>query len=457
MSSLDELFTAHGVRVRPLRTAIALLCAGWLRFDDLVRRSAAPRRSTQELLDALGDAVERGPRGLRIHPKSVADLRPWAQPVPAEPGAEQRTAVERLVDAVPPPLAALDHVQATSDTVLRRALWLDEEYDLRRTPVLFLGDHDVTSLAVHSLRPDADLTVVDLDERVLEYVDRHSGGAVRTLHADLRIGLPPAVTGWAGVVFSDPPYTPEGMGLFAQRALEALADPPRGAVVLAYGYSPRHPALGLQVQRELLELGLTFEAVLPGFSRYTGAQAIGSAADQYVLQPTAKARKAGGRKRGIYTHGPQSVESAGTPPELLDRLRELAGDGAELRQADWSTARPGRVVAVDLTADPGPWLLRVLLGTNAERLAVLVANNHPDIGDAAAQASLSGLVAGKYRLRYLRSNPDSRHAVVLAEAVPDADPRLLKVHARLRNLLPGTDGDHRLIDVPRHRLAELLA
>jgi hypothetical protein len=157
------------------------------------------------------------------------------------------------------------------------------------------------------------------------------------------------------------------------------------------------------------------------------------------------------------------VESGGTKPALLERLLEIAGEGGldvEPRTADWSVpAMPGQAVAIDLSTDPGPWLLRVLLATNAERLAVLVPNAHPDLVNAEAQASLIHLVRGKYRLRLLRSTPDNKHAVVTADAVEPAAELLTKAHARLGNLDPALPTDvlgYRLIDLPRHRIAELL-
>jgi hypothetical protein len=318
---------------------------------------------------------------------------------------------------------------------------------------------------VRALCPEADLSVVDLDERVLSYLDETSDRTITTAHTDLRVGLPPALTGRADLVFSDPPYTPEGMGLFAARAVQALREPSEGRILLAYGYSPRHPALGAQVQRSLATLGLTFEAILPDFNRYFGAQAIGSAADLYVCQPTAKAKKsrAGKGKPAIYTHGPQSVESAGTKPALLSALHEIAAAGGlalETRPVGWSTSGPeGDAVAMDLSADPGPWLLRTLLGTNARRLALLVPNNHPDLADAVSQQALSELIGPKYRLRFLRSTPDNRHAVVVADLADHPDEVLSRAHARLANVsltVPPALADLRLVDVPRHRLPELL-
>ncbi|PXY21435.1 putative methyltransferase [Prauserella muralis] len=461
---------AFGVEAWPLRHALRLLGDGWQEFDALVRETAAPRRDVEDLLAALGDDLQRDGTAVRLRPGAPARYEDLAAPGP-EPAGLLDTVAAHIRD-VPPALAALDHVQATPETVLRRARWLDEQYDLRTTRLLFLGDHDLTSLAVRLLRPEARLTVVDVDDRVLEYLDRHSGRTIRTVHTDLRFGLPLAVAGSADVVFSDPPYTPEGMALFASRGIECLADPPQGRLLLAYGYSRRHPALGQQAQRALGALGLTFEAILPGFHRYLGAQAIGSAADLYVCQPTARARKKGrskgaGKGTGIYTHGPQSVEARETPPVLRTALTELAGEGGlrvETRGPDWNApiTAEDAAIALDLSADPGPWLVRALLATNAPRVAVLLPNSHPDLASARAQQELTGLLAPKYRLQLLRSTPDNHHAVVIAEAVPP-DPATAaravwsRAHGRLANVWPDAPpdvADLRLIDLPRHRLAE---
>ncbi|WP_026453312.1 bis-aminopropyl spermidine synthase family protein [Saccharomonospora iraqiensis] len=469
------------MHAREVRAAVTALGRGWLSFDELVRTSTLPRRTVEELLDDLGDDVERDGGLLRLRPDTVTAHHERVGTAAAVPPG-LREEIGGHLDAVPPPLPALDHVQATPDTVLHRARWLDEQYDLRHARLLFLGDHDLTSLAVHALRGEADVTVVDVDDRVLEHIDTRSGGAVRTVHADLRYGLPLAVTGTADVVFSDPPYTPEGMTLFASRAIECLADR-AGRVVLAYGYSHRHPTLGHQVQRALSGLGLTFEAILPGFHRYAGAQAIGSAADLYVCQPTARARK---KKRGagqaIYTHGPRSVEATRTPEQVRAGLLSIAGeDGSpvEERGPDWTapaSVPEGTAVAVDLSGDPGPWLVRVLLAVNAGRVALLVPNAHPDLADAAGQRALTELLAPKYRLRLLRSTPDNTHAVVLAEAPDAADTSTAdtgdadtgtrtvrevwtRAHGRLGNLLPHAPADIadlRLVDVPRHKIVRLL-
>ena len=122
-------------------------------------------------------------------------------------------------------------------------------------------------------------------------------------------------------------------------------------------------------------------------------------------------------------------------------------------------------------------------------------NGHPDLASEAAQTSLAALLRPKYGLRFLRSQPDARHAIVLAEAT-DAqllDPpgrlarrMLLRAHGKAGNVWReglieasrelaggpltkraaraaveaaashGDALDTRLIDLPRHQIARLL-
>ena len=235
--------------------------------------------------------------------------------------------MRELIGSAPRTRADLDHVPATPETSVRRALWLDSTYDMAGTVLLCVGDHDLTSLAVAQVSPGAEIIVVDVDEATLEFIDTAAGrlggrpgGRVRCLAGDLRFGLPEQASGAADLVFTDPPYTPEGVGLFAARGLQGLRDQggSGGRVIVAYGYSERHPALGVQVQSVAHHLGLACEAVLPRFSTYAGAEAIGSSSALYVWRPTSRTwrgvdRFVTDRVAEIYTRGPQSVE-AGRPP-----------------------------------------------------------------------------------------------------------------------------------------------
>ena len=457
-----EFLGTFGVRARAVREAVARLTEGAPSLAQLVRATALPRRTVEELLAVLAEDLA-GDGSIR--PDLVAAYRdacgyeqlrrtalpdPLAARLSSSPDLVER--LERLVAGAPAARPGLDHVAATATTIARRALWLDSTFDLAGASVLCAGDHDLTSLALRLVNPDVAVTVVDLDERILSYLDEQGAG-VRCLYGDFRLGLPAEAAESADLVVTDPPYTPDGVRLFLARGLQGLRDHEHGRLVLAYGYGDRQPALGLKVQQAIGQLQLAYEAILPGFNRYHGAEAVGSASDLYVLQPTARTPKAlepaiRESVANIYTHGAQSVEGTADALEstvadaLLaaaagtDRLPVPALIGERWPHAPAGSARLGQArlfqhglpanlvrrdpfgVAIDLAADPGPWLLRALLATNATRVAILVPNGHPDLADARGQGALTSLLSAKYALRFRRSFPDSRHAIVEAARVP---------------------------------------
>ena len=475
---LGDLVAAHRPDSRRLRRLLALLTEEPLDLAALVQRSTLSRRTVEEVLDAAdGDLMHRGAT-MRIRPERTAAYRrrfgadQLARTEPADPLADRLaaaapivTSMAELVAAAPVPRAEFDHVQATPVTVVRRALWLDSSYDLAGTVVLCVGDHDLTSLAVGQVNREASVVVVDIDEATLEFID-HSASrldlSVRCLFGDLRFGLPGPAVGCADLAFTDPPYTPEGVELFVARGLHGLGNRDNGRIIVAYGYSDRHPTLGLQAQSAAHRMNLAYEAVLPHFNRYDGAQAVGSSSDLYVWRPTSRTWRGLGRldadpgAQGLYTRGPQAIEkspqvpdsvllaarrataAAGLPIGALvgNEWRDAGEDAVKLRLGTLlgsglppNVARRGPfAVLADLSEDPGPWLLRMLLAANADLVSALVPNNHPDLGSEAAQASLAALLRAKYLLRFMRNQPDARYALVVGQAV---DPQPLPRPARL--------------------------
>jgi len=531
---VTRLVAGYGAQARAVREVIAALTDRSWTLAGLVAATAVPRRTVEEVLDALGDDLGDA---MTIRPERRAayrarfgydQLRRTALPDPLaaqlDGAVTLRAELARLVAEAPAARRALDHVAAMPETAAWRGLWLDSRYDLAGAHLLCVGDHDLTSLAATLVNPELTVTVVDLDERILEFIDveaRRLGLAVRCRYADLRHGLPVGAAGCADLVFTDPPYTPEGVRLFLARGAEGLRDRERGRLVMAYGFSDRTPALGLKVQQSVQELALACEAILPAVNRYAGAQAVGSASDLYVLQPTARTWKALDRAIesavNIYTHGPQSLEGRGArlAPDVAAAVLDAPvtavvgsgwpADSAPVRvKLDTvlagglppaASVRGAVAVALDLSADPGPWLLRALLATNADRLALLVPNSHQDVASEAGQRALAGLVATKYALRFRRSTPGSEHAVVVAEALPPAglEPpdRLVRglldrAHGRIGNVwreglvaagrragTPLTKNEARaavraatarpelldaaLVELPRHQVAAVLA
>jgi predicted methyltransferase len=468
LDAVTEIVAGFGVSNRRLREALAMLTERRQTVESLVRACALPRRTVESLLRAADRDLDKNADGVVIRADrgpayrgrfGIDRLRRSQVPDPYDVQLAAHSALVAQVNAdiaaAPAARDALDHVAATAGTVVRRALWLNAAFDLAGSQLLCIGDHDLSSLAISALIPELAVAVVDVDEQLLEFIeDRavHRGYNVQCWYADFRFGVPDNVAGSADVVLTDPPYTPEGVQLFLGRGLQGLRDRLNGRLVMAYGFSPLHPALGMKVQRAVQDLDLVAEAILPGFNRYHGAQAVGSASDLYVLRPTARTfqildRKLARAAVNIYTHGAQSLEGrSGTlDPAVAGAVIHLAtgtqdGKPSLLAGAGWPAVpdgtatsdlaslfgagvpasagrRPPLHVAVSLAGDPGPWLLRALMAVNADRAAVLVPNNHPDLASKESQHALTTLTAPKYSLRLRRSTPASSYAVVEATAV----------------------------------------
>lgn len=370
-NELAALRVEWGLQFRPVSALLDALSAQPRTPEQLVRVSGLSHRSVTGILQRLGPWLEGSHGGYRlsgaVEPDRPADVNE----------RDLQAVVSRLVERAPAPKRRLDHVAATPYTAVHRAAFLASRYWLDGARVLFMGDHDLTALALALRRPGARLTVVDVDEDLLEYIDGVASELdvqIDCWFADLRLGLPPGLRGAADVVFTDPPYTPEGVGLFAARAVQALRRHQNSRLLLCYGHSELEPRAGLKVQTVLHRLRLLLEEIRPQFNRYQGAEAIGSASSLYVAQPTAetwKSVEADPLDSGmIYSHGPMAVEAAAAalPADLVGEVADLMPVAELWRLSErHAAARPERrpvvpeVAAADLRQLPtlAPHLLLV--------------------------------------------------------------------------------------------------
>lgn len=480
---VDEAFGAlrqhFGVGVAALRPLFGQLAqAGPHSLGDLVEACGLAR---EQVLDALrllgvpveGDQVDVG-AGLATALAGAAVAPVLA---PTAGGGDLLATIAEVAAGLPPSLWDLDHVPATAETIVARARHLAASYDLSGAHLVCLGDHDLTSVATALLVPDATLSVVDVDERLLEYLDGVSQRLDLGLHlyaGDLRAGLPRTLREAADVVFCDPPYSQEGIGLFVRRSVEALSDRPGAAVLFCYGAGDRGAERMLAVQDMLAGLRLAVEALLPGFNRYHGAHAIGARSALWVCRPTRRTRPAvaGAESRAtgshIYSRGAAAVErpTGALPVAVLAAVHKevrasvtLVGEGwgsspdawppgatgirlQALLDAATEVPRPafGDVIAVNLSAYTPGTLLRVLLAAPSRSTVLLVAGGRALAG--VQHGPLRRLVESRFRLS-VRCQPQGTEPGLLVATPASADPaatarwmlRYLLEHqaARLRN------------------------
>ncbi|MEU0255259.1 GNAT family N-acetyltransferase [Streptomyces sp. NPDC006184] len=204
----------------------------------------------------------------------------------------------------------LDQSKCTPETKVRRVLALLSAGTLPGGSLLLIGDDDLISLAVAVVgdvlgAPLVDqVTVVDISPDILGYIERVSadlGTRVRTVQHDLRNPLPEELHRQFDVAMTDPPYTPEGARLFLSRAVEGLRQGPAHSIFLSFG--GKSPDEMLQVQREIMELGLVTNGYIRNFNEYEGSGILGGVGFfQHLLTTSATSPSQEGDYQGpLYT------------------------------------------------------------------------------------------------------------------------------------------------------------
>lgn len=202
--------------------------------------------------------------------------------------------LEKCTDQRPSPKREYDQFTATAETTARRAGLLNFFEDVADKKVLFLGDDDFTSVAIASCHAASKVSVLDVDNRILDgiaFISREENLGIATGNYDVRRPLPASYSGKFDVVFTDPPYTIEGIRLFVSRAIQALNPSNKAArMYVCYGNSDKAKERFLPIYEVFNSSGLMIRWAFDKFNRYQGAESIGSASTLFVLDVTSKTK-----------------------------------------------------------------------------------------------------------------------------------------------------------------------
>jgi len=182
------------------------------------------------------------------------------------------------------PDTRIDQAFATPDTSLKRAIFLLEHDYIEGRRILFLGDSDLTSLAVALVGGARNLTVLDIDSRVgeiIQHFNRENAGTIEFVQHDLRDPIPETLQAKYNVILTDPPYTLPGVALFLSRSMECLYPEISGSIFLSFAM--QSPENDLKLQQIFTENELIIKHLLLGFNIYEGAHILGGRSNFYHL------------------------------------------------------------------------------------------------------------------------------------------------------------------------------
>jgi S-adenosylmethionine decarboxylase proenzyme len=203
---------------------------------------------------------------------------------------------EEFLKKRPSPNYAFDQTHADTSTVLRRTLYLLKKGDIEGRRIIFLGDDDATSILVGLTGMAKEITVIDIDKRVLDFlselVEEFAIKNINFVHRDLRDTCPKNILNKYDIAVMDPPYTNQGLRLYLKRAKQTLKTSinisnKRHSVIgkkclLCFGNKP--PEEMHKIQLSILDHGFIIRELILDFNHYKGASILGQFSNLFYLQ-----------------------------------------------------------------------------------------------------------------------------------------------------------------------------
>jgi predicted methyltransferase len=205
--------------------------------------------------------------------------------------------LERVFQNSPAADVTLDQAPCLAETSLRRALCMYQHGALEGKDVIILGDDDLVSLVIGFLGQvlgsplPRRLTVVEADGRwidLIRNINQTENMMIECIQHDLRDPLPERLRHRFDTFETDPPYTTAGMTLFVSRAVQALRRGDGHQGFLSFGH--KSPPELLDVHRNLVEMGLVIQEMIPLFNAYQGASILGGFSQMIHLLSTSETK-----------------------------------------------------------------------------------------------------------------------------------------------------------------------
>ncbi len=220
-------------------------------------------------------------------------MKPWKE---YREIIEIKEELQELFENRPQVDVTIDQSKSNIDTSLNRAMLSLENHNLVGKRILCLGDDDLISIALgfllkklfnNTIHHTTKITVMDIDKRIINYINDiaiKKSLPIKCEYVDFRMPLENNFKNQFDCIFTDPPYTLEGMNLFLSRGIEALRDDSGLTIYFSYGH--KSPDFQLAMQKCFLSMGLIVSEVMARFNNYEGASIIGNTGQMIVLKTT---------------------------------------------------------------------------------------------------------------------------------------------------------------------------
>lgn len=273
--------------------------------NQLIQKLGVSRNALNQAKQIFHDLLEEPSKNTKLIDKTIEDVGslfgPEYKPEETLWSTLESTNYNQTIKLLkrydsrrPIPDRRYDQFTTTVETTAKRAALLDWFGDIAGKRLLFLGDDDFTSVAAANTRKASRITVLDVDNRILDTIGDviiNENLEIDLENYDARKVLPATYNQKYDVVFTDPPYTPEGIELFVSRAVKALDTQNQSArIYICYGSSDRAKERFLPIYEVFSSSGLMTRWTFDKFNRYQEAESIGSSSSLFILDTTSKTK-----------------------------------------------------------------------------------------------------------------------------------------------------------------------
>ncbi|UHA74001.1 bis-aminopropyl spermidine synthase family protein [Paenibacillus sp. 481] len=212
------------------------------------------------------------------------------------------TKLESVFEGRPQVDVTIDQSRCTLETSVKRAVLALQNEALIGRDIVCLGDDDLVTVSLAFLlkylfqqdahKSNTRIHLFEIDKRIISYINylaEVEDLPIVCYEMNFRDELPSEFLHRFDCVFTDPPYTLQGMSLFVSRGVQLLKKEVGLPIFLSFAH--KSPDFTLEMQREFSQMGLMVTSILPRFNTYIGAEIIGNTSQMIVLQSTEETKE----------------------------------------------------------------------------------------------------------------------------------------------------------------------
>lgn len=279
-----------------------------LTSKDLTRKMGLPQTHLYRLIHQFTEILEAKSKFIAVKTNLEKEVSGNLAEIDKEEKVDFqaiKNKLEAYQKARPEPDRNLDQFSATNETVIKRIKQLIKNGDLKNKEIAFLGDDDLNSVAAALTGKPKKITVFEIDERLINLIRQiaeENKLEIEIIKQDLSQPIDKKYEDQYDLVFTDPPYTEDGINLFLNQAIKIIKKNFLGRIYLCYGNSDRAREREVEIQKLILNHNLLIKAKKYHFSQYYGAESIGSASSLYVLDWTPSVKIVKSNFKKVYTN-----------------------------------------------------------------------------------------------------------------------------------------------------------